>query len=297
MTAQQSRLHMPQPRSLLLSLRLAVLITCHNRRETTLSCLAALFAQEGLPKGVAPEVFLVDDGSTDGTAVTVSQRYPGIHILKGDGTLFWTRAMHMAFEKALRVEFSHYLWLNDDTLLFPNALQLLFSALDGERPNGCISVGATREREFDCLTYGGARRTSRRLRPFQSVMIEPGSTPQEIDVMHGNVVLIPDTVARLVGNLDPIFEHSMGDTDYSMRAQNKGVRIILTAGFVGTCSRNSIRGTYLDKTLPWKHRRRLLFSRKGLPWRSWLVMCKRHGDFLWPLHFLWIYVRFFLGRL
>lgn len=46
--------------------RIAVLMTCHNRRETTLKCLSSLYDQ-ALPSGVTFKTYLVDDGCADGT--------------------------------------------------------------------------------------------------------------------------------------------------------------------------------------------------------------------------------------
>ena len=47
---------------------IAVLITCYNRKDKTLLCLESLFKQQGLGIDFSLAVFLVDDGSTDGTA-------------------------------------------------------------------------------------------------------------------------------------------------------------------------------------------------------------------------------------
>jgi len=53
---------------------IAVLITCHNRVRKTLRCLNALFEAE---KGNCTiNVYLVDDGSTDGTALSIKENYP-----------------------------------------------------------------------------------------------------------------------------------------------------------------------------------------------------------------------------
>ena len=46
---------------------IAVLLTCHNRKEKTVACLTELYNCT-IPANYAFEVFLVDDGSTDGTA-------------------------------------------------------------------------------------------------------------------------------------------------------------------------------------------------------------------------------------
>ena len=66
---------------------IAVLITCHNRKEKTLQCLKALYKQEGLNSDYKMEVFLVDDASTDGTAVAVKDRYPLVNIIQGNGLI------------------------------------------------------------------------------------------------------------------------------------------------------------------------------------------------------------------
>ena len=93
---------------------IAVLMTCHNRVNSTLECLAHLYEQTALDR-VVLSVYLVDDGSSDGTGEQVHERFPDVNVLKGDGSLFWNGGMHRAFGEALKVGFDYYLWLNDDT--------------------------------------------------------------------------------------------------------------------------------------------------------------------------------------
>jgi GT2 family glycosyltransferase len=69
----------------------------------------------------------VDDGSTDDTATAVSQRFPQVKILQGTGSLFWNGGMRIAFAQALQHDYDYYLWLNDDTVLYPNALETLLT--------------------------------------------------------------------------------------------------------------------------------------------------------------------------
>ena len=68
----------------------AVLLTVFNRKEKTLKCLSRLFAQ--LPvEDLQIDVFLTDDGCTDGTAEAVENLFPSVHTLKGNGDLYWNR--------------------------------------------------------------------------------------------------------------------------------------------------------------------------------------------------------------
>ena len=276
-------------------MKLAVLMACYNRRAKTVECLQHL-AIAARQAGVEYQLFLFDDGSTDGTAEAVQAMAPDAVILRGDGSYFWNRSMNRAFDAALQVGFPAYVWLNDDTMLQPNAFSLLLSARDFAAPDDAMVVGAVSDPDGTHTTYGGLRDVDPRFRPFLARLVDPADSPQDVDVMNGNVVLIPDGVARKLGNLDPVFEHGMGDFDYSKRARKLGIRVLLTAGYVGACSRNPLTGTHRDKALPLLQRVQQIFSRKGLPWRSWLTMCWRHGGMIWPVHFLWGYAKVILGR-
>lgn len=275
----------------------AVLMACHNRREKTIDCLLRLLeCTKNI--GLDFSLYLFDDGSTDGTTEAVKAIMPLANVLRGDGNQFWNRSMHAAFSEALRNQHQLYLWLNDDTMLTDSAMRILFDTWRSEtvaHGTGPIVVGAICDPQNGALTYGGGRRTSPHLKPFFYQLLKPIGKPQEVDVINGNVVLIPHDAAQAVGNLDPVFEHGMGDTDYALRARRVGKRIVLTPEYIGTCSRNPLTGTFHDKSASLTTRLRFALSRKGLPWRSWLVMCARHGGFLWPIHFFWGYFRIIIS--
>ena len=275
-------------------MRIAVLMACHNRRSKTVECLKRL-ASAAENAMVRYRLYLFDDGSTDGTADAVRAQETDAVILTGDGTYFWNRSMNRIFDAAMREGFAAYLWLNDDTMLEPDALTQVLAAYRSVEEDVMV-VGAVRDPDTGRLTYGGNRRVDSYLRPFLCTRVEPSGAPQDVDVVNGNVLFVPDTIARTLGNLDPVFEHSMGDTDYSMRARKRGVRILQTAGYVGFCPQNPSKGTHKDGALGMTGRLRQVFSRKGLPWRSWLTMCWRHGGALWPVHFVWAYIKVILGR-
>jgi GT2 family glycosyltransferase len=276
--------------------RIATLITCHNRKTKTLACLDALF-RNTLPEGYSLDVFLVDDGSTDGTAQAIIERYPQVNIITGNGSLFWNRGMHLAFAAAMKEGFDFYLWLNDDTTLYTQAIREILQTRLPAWAEPVIVVGAICDPVTGKFTYGGARHIGGQLRPFLCEYVFPNGQPQEVDVMNGNVVFIPDSIARKLGNLDSVFEHAMGDTDYAMRARRVGIKILLTPDYIGSCLRNEAKGTYFDKTLSLKARVKQALSRKGLPLRSWLAMCLRHGGWLWPIHFIWGYTKIIVGHI
>lgn len=276
---------------------LAVLLSCFNRREKTLACLEALLGQN-LPSGCGLEVFLTDDASTDGTAEAVRNRFPAVRVLAGTGSHYWNGGMRLAFEEALQVDYDYYLWLNDDTLLAPGALAALLQTHAEVRKKGgadAIIVGTTRSPQDGSPTYGGVVRQSR-LRRTRFSLVTPAAVPVECETMNGNCVLVPRIVAQAVGNLDAAFVHGMGDFDYGLRARRAGFSVWVMPGFAGVCGKNSLANTFYDGSLSlsarWKH----MNSPKGLPLAEWKIFCRRHAGPLWPLFFLWPYLRLAFRR-
>ncbi|MCZ7562810.1 MAG: glycosyltransferase family 2 protein [Burkholderiales bacterium] len=277
-------------------MRIAALLTCHNRRRKTLACLDAL-AANAPPRDAALEIFLTDDGSTDGTAAAVAAAYPRVHLVPGDGTLYWNGGMRKAFGAALRLDFDAYLWLNDDTILYPTALSRLIGTwreLAAAHGHEVVVVGSTQDVVTGELTYGGVVRRSR-WRPMAFTMVRPAAVARECESMWGNCVLVPRAIARAVGNLDPSFTHSMGDVDYGLRVRKAGYRIWVMPGYAGTCSTNPPLGTYEDPRLPVRQRLAKMMQPKGMPLRAWRILTHRHAGPLWFLYWLWPYLKVVAG--
>ena len=60
----------------------AVLLTCYNRKDKTVACLNSFFEADLPSSNHQFEVFLTDDGSTDGTSEAVNKLFPDISIIK-----------------------------------------------------------------------------------------------------------------------------------------------------------------------------------------------------------------------
>ena len=112
-------------------MKLAVLIASHNRRDATLGCISRLLPQ----LGEDARVYLVDDGSTDGTAVAVAGlKDKRIKVIDGDGRLYWAKGMRKVWEAAVaeRDDWDGFLWLNDDTELRSDAIAKMMAVNEGE---------------------------------------------------------------------------------------------------------------------------------------------------------------------
>lgn len=270
-------------------MQIGVLMTCHNRKANTLSGLRALF-EATLPPGVALRVFLVDDGSSDGTAEAVAAEFPQVSLQRGSGQLYWCGGMRLAFEHASGEDLDFHLWLNDDTVVAQYSLEALVATYRKHQASEAIVVGATCDAATGMHTYGGlARRVL--WRPLSFTLVPPSDEAVHCDTMNGNIVLVPRAAFERLGNLDPAFVHGIGDLDYGLRARQAGIPILIAPGFLGTCSRNPVRGSFSDHELSAQRRWQLLTSPKGLPLRSWLAFSRRHAGLFWPVYSLWPYLK------
>ncbi|MFF5013628.1 glycosyltransferase family 2 protein [Streptomyces sp. NPDC001165] len=274
-------------------INVVVLMACHNRRETTVRCLRSLIGQGG--SEVSLRVVLTDDGSTDGTAHAAREVWPDIHVLRGNGTLFWAKGMALAASAVGDYDF--LLWINDDVVLDPEALSQLLRthrSLSGRQTGNRIVVGGLRDPGTGVVTYSGVRRCSR-LRPTSFSVVAPARSPVQVETMHGNLVLVPRGVVERVGQIDSGFSHGMADFDYGLRARSLGCTIWLAPKTLGTCARNSVQGQWNDSTLGIRERLRLMCAPKGLPPSSWLRFTQRHAGPMWPMYWLSPYVRLLAG--
>ncbi|MDZ4699456.1 MAG: glycosyltransferase family 2 protein [Rhodothermales bacterium] len=276
--------------------RITAVLACHNRKPLTLKCLENYFAQM-VDDTVALEAVVLDDGSSDGTSEAIAARFPRVRLLHGDGSLFWNGGMHRAFGEATATGSEYYLWLNDDTQLYPDTLGRFMKTVRQLEVAGYernMIVGSVQDPASGALTYGGSVRSST-WHPLKFELVAPADHPLPCVIMHGNCVLIPDDVARLVGNLDRGFSHAIGDIDYSLRATEKGVSVWIAPGYAGTCATNPIDGSWLDTRLSLRERWRQVTGPKGLPPREWMYFARKYAGMMWPIYGSLPYVRMTLS--
>lgn len=238
------------------------------------------------PQDVRLEYFLVDDGSSDGTTAAVRAMIPNIHILQGDGNLYWAGGMRAAWKEAVRSNPDFYLLVNDDTTVAPSALRSLL-ALSPDSSSESIAVGAICDPETGEWTYGGTG--------CDQASFQTGKS-RHCRSFNANFVFIPEKVFQTLGIFHSAYTHGLADHDYGYAATRQGLPIRETSEFVGTCSRNSTQQTWRDRSLSRRQRFRLLKSPKGLPFREWFVYCWRNAGPLWPIRVVSPYLRILLGR-
>lgn len=270
------------------------LIASHNRKPITLECISALL-KSSTSAGISLGVVLVDASSTDGTASAVASRFPEVQVIQAPGSSYWASSMRIGWESTQNVDRDYLLWLNDDVVLDPNAVQDLIHCANfvGE-PS--IVVGSTRDTEGARVTYGGYVRGPW----FKRLSLKRVSTSSRInfvELANGNILLVSDFIDRGLGGFPKGFSHSMADLAFTNLARSQGVPIALAPGTQGTCDDNPVRGTWRDSNLDAVARVQKLWSPKGLPFMEWARICLRIGGISAPLYLFSPLIRALLGRL
>lgn len=257
-----------------------MLITCFNRRDLTIAALQRLATQDLFRE---EDLYLVDDGCTDGTGDAVRALMPRANVIVGDGSLFWNGGMRLAWDraKAAPVAYDHYLWLNDDVVLEQGVIADLVADADSVVPGGgpvIVAAAAADPADRDTIVYSAQSRPdpARRLRLS---LLRPTGAPVRADTVSGNIVLVSAAAEARLGNLRADFEHIYGDLDYGLRAAAAGVPVYLASKLGGTCAPNSPAGNSLDRSLPKWRRLKLRWQEAGkVNARDWRRFAALHGE-------------------
>jgi GT2 family glycosyltransferase len=264
---------------------IAVLLTCHNRKDKTLQCLGALYDQQGCEVDYNIDVFLVDDGSTDGTADAIKFKFPRVNIIHGSGDLYWNRGMHKAWETAANTkDFDYYLWLNDDTFLFVNAIKMLLNGAQLSNSKSAI-CGSTLSLETNTISYGGFSKDSK--------MLIPNGKLQESYAINGNCVLIPKFVFKTIGILDKRFPHAIGDFEYGLRIRKNNLASFIAEKYVGSCEGSDKLPLWCMPEVSFNQRIKSLYLPLGNshPYYYFLFEYEYYGVLTAVKHFLTIHLR------
>lgn len=252
-------------------MKIAVLLTVFNRREVTLRGLKSLYkAIDYLGEGYQFDIYMTDDGCTDGTSDAVKKELPDVKIIHEKGNLFWNGGMRKAWQVAIDsgIYYDFYLWYNDDVCLFKSALWNIIQS--AKKHKGAIMVGSMCNEDMPRkVTYGG--------RDNHEELITPDNKECILcDTFNGNLVLIPESVSRKIGINDCHFRHSLGDYDYGYRASKYGLNIYVIPEYQGICNRHSKPPIWCDNTMSLKKRIMNYYSPLGNAPKEHFYFDKKH---------------------
>jgi len=208
----------------------AAVAPVHNRREKTLRWLKDLYCAERI--GLNLSAIVVDDGSTDGTAVAVRARFPEVDIVTGDGTLWYTAGTNRGVERALTRDPDYVLTMNDDSRMDRSFLVRLIACAEAN-PRSIVGPLLLLETEPDRLfqvapewrvRWGGWRHHT-----DQTLASIPAEA-WDVELIVGNCVLFPAEALRECGLMDEFHLPHYGDAELTARMRKAGWRLLIEPG-------------------------------------------------------------------
>lgn len=301
--------------------KILALATCYNRKEKTLKAINNLIS--GNP-GIKFRFIIADDNSTDGTGQALS-KIPEVKVVFGDGNSYYTGGMRIAMAEALErlknAQKPDYIMLfNDDVDFYAGAIEGLIGkkdavfdgkeseSSDGKPESKAILVGPTCEADGVTFSYGGVKRKSNfkpkfwrikagKGRGYENIADSGTDKLAEVDTFNANCVLIPTDLFIKTGNMDKVYNHSLGDFDYGYMLRRNGGRIYVSDEYVGICPFNSDEGTWNDTKLSRRERIKKKESIKGVPFGEFFHYLLKNYNILTAIIYSFSpYVRIMLGK-
>ncbi|RPH93217.1 glycosyltransferase family 2 protein [candidate division KSB1 bacterium] len=246
--------------------RIAIIVLNWNGLADTRECLNSLFALEG----EKPAIYMVDNGSTDGSAEVLQREFGDkIILIANEQNLLYAGGNNVGIQRALKDGCSHLLLLNNDTIADSLLLREFFRA-EERSGDGIYCPKIYYADEPKKLWYAGGILKLKRARTAHRGIRETDNG--QYDVMEetgwatGCALFAPRRVFETVGLLDESFQLYSEDLDYCLRARDAGFPIIyVPAAKVWHKVSASIGGNLSRRKLvrKWNSLRRLL--RKHVP--------------------------------
>lgn len=205
----------------------AVVVLNWNGMDDTLRCLRSLESVSGQ----APDVIVVDNGSSDGSCAAIKASHPNVRLIETGANLGYADGNNIGLRVAIALGYRYVMLLNNDTIVEPNAINALLERMEAEpdigvagpvicylsQPEVVWSAGGVIDWHTGHIatTYIGY--------PVSALPEHPWDT----DHVTGCCLLIRTEALSKAGLLDPRFFMYYEETEWCVRIARQGYRIVV----------------------------------------------------------------------
>lgn len=217
--------------------RVTAVVVSYNTRELTLGCVESFLAET---RGIAAELVVVDNASSDGSAAALTARFPGVRVIALDENIGFGAACNLgaASSRAERL-----LMLNPDTVVLDRGVERLVAFADahptarvwGGRtlfPDGSLNPASCWRAPSPWSSFATALGLASALPRFAWADPEgyggwARDAVREVDIVSGCFFLIDRALWDALGGFHPDFFMYGEDADLSLRAWRAGARPLI----------------------------------------------------------------------
>ncbi len=249
--------------------KVGVVVLCFNGVHDTLDCVRSI------GRLTYPDVslYLVDNGSTDGTLETLhSLRQERTVLIENGENLGYSEGNNVGIRRALEDGCDMVLLLNNDVLLEPGCIEPLVEAVRTVPRAGLLGPTVRNYHEPTRVESAGSGLDLRTGRVWDLGMDDSAVAPREVGYVPGCALMATKEFCAEAGLLDPDYFLYFEDTDWAARAARTGFKILWVPG-PGVKHKGS-RSTGGPRSALYAYyyaRNHLLLMRKNAPLRDRLT--------------------------
>ncbi|MFQ5797956.1 MAG: glycosyltransferase family 2 protein [Bacteroidota bacterium] len=217
----------------------SIILVNHNTREILRKCLSSIGKQA---KGIAYEIILVDNNSTDGSAEMVQREFPAVRLIRNSENRGFAAANNQGISRACG---DYTLLLNSDTEVLDGAIQRTVEFME-RHPKasivGCRLLNRDGTLQPSCRSFPSVLnlftesfflylifKRSKFFGKYYMSFFNHGSI-REVDVVKGAYMMIRKEVFDRVGLFDESYFMYAEEMDFCYRAKKSGHKVFFYPG-------------------------------------------------------------------
>jgi GT2 family glycosyltransferase len=241
----------------------SVIIVTHNSSGYIVQCLRSL--QDDVELGLA-EIILYDNNSVDNTPDVISNEFPGVKLLRSDKNIGFAAANNAAVQQA---NGDILVFLNPDTIVTADWLQLLLSVLQSEATIGAVTPTVVYAQTPDIIQARGNEIHLSGI-TYCRDLGQPISSGINLEVgaVSGAAFAIRKELFNRLGGFEVEFFMYFEDTDLSLKLRCAGYKCVLATDSV---VQHCYEPRFTSQKIYFLERNRYLSLFTLLPWQILLV--------------------------
>lgn len=176
---------------------------------------------------VRAKMFVIDNGSTDGTQAFIRNNYPEIIFFQSQQNLGFGKANNLGIRYALENNYKYVYLLNQDAWLFPETLSIMIEVSKKYQDYAILSPmqlqGNLQHLDSNFVEYTCRFDSNREL--ISDFYFNSLKDIYEVDFVMAAHWLISTAVLRKIGAFSPSFPHYGEDNNLIYRAQYHGYKV------------------------------------------------------------------------
>ena len=203
-------------------MKLLVVIVTYNAMQWAERCFDSMRKST-----IKPDVFVVDNGSTDGTQAYIQQNYPEVKFIQSKENLGFGKANNMGMQFALDNDYDYIYLLNQDAWVMPDTFEKLIEVSQKHPEYGILSPFQMNAdmKHIDVNFIKSACSWNSNANIFNDLYNQSLDEVYSVSFVMAAHWLITKNCMKKVGGFSPSFPHYGEDVNYKERAKFCGFNV------------------------------------------------------------------------